>query len=144
LTENPTHFSREDWAKLTFYSHTHKKPAFDTYARRYLATSGQIYWEDWQLSAAYVDNLVAQAVGQSILVQRARAIAGEVGQLAKLLVDAAPYPVARCACERGAKLTFGRVAIPQPDEGRAVGVPPEERDGDCSDEVKKVMKAGYR
>ena len=56
LTENPTRFNPEDWATLTFYSHTHKKLAFDTYSRRYLATSGQIYWADWQLSAAYVDN----------------------------------------------------------------------------------------
>ncbi|HEV3217569.1 MAG TPA: FAD-binding protein [Vicinamibacterales bacterium] len=56
LTQNPTRFNPEDWANLTFYSHTHKKLAFDTYTRRYLATSGQIYWADWQLSAAYVDN----------------------------------------------------------------------------------------
>jgi FAD/FMN-containing dehydrogenase len=56
LTQNPTRFNPEDWAKLTFYSHTHKKLAFDTYTTRYLATSGQIYWADWQLSAAYVDN----------------------------------------------------------------------------------------
>lgn len=56
LTQNPTRFNPEDWAKLTFYSHTHKKLAFDTYTRRYLATSGQVYWADWQLSAAYVDN----------------------------------------------------------------------------------------
>jgi FAD/FMN-containing dehydrogenase len=56
LTQNPTRFNPEDWSKLTFYSHTHKKLAFETYSRRYLATSGQIYWADWQLSAAYVDN----------------------------------------------------------------------------------------
>jgi FAD/FMN-containing dehydrogenase len=56
LTEHPTRFHPEDWAKLTFYSHTHKKLAFDAYSRRYLATSGQIYWADGQLSAAYVDN----------------------------------------------------------------------------------------
>jgi FAD/FMN-containing dehydrogenase len=56
LTEHPTRFHPEDWAKLTFYSQTHKKLAFDAYSRRYLATSGQIYWADGQLSAAYVDN----------------------------------------------------------------------------------------
>ena len=56
LTQNPTRFNPEDWARLTFYSHTHKKLAADTYIKRYLATSGQIYWSDWQLSAAYVDN----------------------------------------------------------------------------------------
>jgi FAD/FMN-containing dehydrogenase len=56
VTENPARFTPEDWARLTLYSHTHKKLAFDTYSRRYLATSGQVYWADAQLSAAYVDN----------------------------------------------------------------------------------------
>jgi FAD/FMN-containing dehydrogenase len=56
LTVNPTRFSDDDWAKLTRYSHTHKKLAFDMYSRRYLETSGQIYWADDQLSAAYVEN----------------------------------------------------------------------------------------
>jgi FAD/FMN-containing dehydrogenase len=55
LTENPTRFHPEDWARLTFYSHTFKRRAFEVYSSRYLKTSGQIYWADWQLSAAYVD-----------------------------------------------------------------------------------------
>jgi FAD/FMN-containing dehydrogenase len=56
LTENPTRFNPEDWARLTFYSHTHKARAFDVYSSRYLETSGQVYWGDSQLSSAYVDN----------------------------------------------------------------------------------------
>jgi len=56
LTEHPTRFNPEDWARLTFYSHTFKRRAFEIYSTRYLATSGQIYWADSQLSAAYVDN----------------------------------------------------------------------------------------
>jgi FAD/FMN-containing dehydrogenase len=56
ITENPTRFHPEDWARLTYYTHKYKKRAFDVYTKRYLATSGQIYWSDWQLSAAYVDN----------------------------------------------------------------------------------------
>ena len=56
LTEHPTRFNPEDWARLTFYSHTQKPRAFKVYSTRYLATSGQIYWADSQLSAAYVDN----------------------------------------------------------------------------------------
>jgi len=56
LTEHPTRFNPEDWARLTFYSHKYKRRAFEVYASRYLKTSGQIYWADWQLSAAYVDN----------------------------------------------------------------------------------------
>lgn len=66
LTDNPTRFHPEDWARLTFYSHTHKRRAFDVYSTRYLKTSGQVYWADSQLSAAYVDNYHAdldRAVG---------------------------------------------------------------------------------
>lgn len=56
LTVHPTRFNPEDWARLTFYSHKYKRRAFDEYSSRYLKTSGQVYWADWQLSAAYVDN----------------------------------------------------------------------------------------
>jgi FAD/FMN-containing dehydrogenase len=56
LTANPTRFSAEDWARLTRYSHTHKQLAFQLYSTRYLETSGQVYWADDQLSAAYVDH----------------------------------------------------------------------------------------
>jgi FAD/FMN-containing dehydrogenase len=55
LTEHPTRFHPEDWARLTFYSHTRKRRAFQVYSSRYLQTSGQVYWADSQLSAAYVD-----------------------------------------------------------------------------------------
>ena len=41
---------------MTRYSHTNKRLAFDFYTSRYLETSGQIYWSDSQLSAAYVDD----------------------------------------------------------------------------------------
>ena len=84
LTEHPTRFEPEDWARLTFYSHTHKRRAQEIYSSRYLKTSGQIYWADSQLSAAYVDNYHAdldRAVGATtpasemiteIYVQRTR------------------------------------------------------------------------
>jgi hypothetical protein len=55
LTVNPTRFNPEDLAKLTFYSHRYKRRAFEVYSSRYLRTSGQVYWSDSQLSAAYVD-----------------------------------------------------------------------------------------
>ena len=55
LTEHPTRFHPDDWARLTRYSHTNKRLAFDFYTSKYLETSGQIYWSDSQLSAAYVD-----------------------------------------------------------------------------------------
>jgi FAD/FMN-containing dehydrogenase len=60
LTRNPVCFSPTDWAQLTIQSHTHKTLAFETYASRYLATSGQIYRADAQLYAAYVDNYHAE------------------------------------------------------------------------------------
>jgi FAD/FMN-containing dehydrogenase len=37
-------------------SHKYKRRAFEVYSSRYLKTSGQVYWADWQLSAAYVDD----------------------------------------------------------------------------------------
>ena len=49
LTVRPTRFNPEDWARLTFYSHTLKRRAFEVYTTRYLATSGQVYWADSQL-----------------------------------------------------------------------------------------------
>lgn len=77
LTRNPTRFNPEDWARLTFYSHRYKRRAFAVYTSRYLATSGQIYWSDSQLSAAYVDNyhadidraLRAPAKGSEIITE---------------------------------------------------------------------------
>lgn len=56
LTVHPTRFHPEDWARLTYYSHKYKRRAFEVYTKRYLATSGQVYWADSQLSGAYVDN----------------------------------------------------------------------------------------
>ncbi|MET0168164.1 MAG: FAD-binding oxidoreductase [Vicinamibacterales bacterium] len=63
LTEHPTRFHPDDWARLTRYSHTNKRLAFDFYTSRYLETSGQIYWSDSQLSAAYVDGYHADLDG---------------------------------------------------------------------------------
>jgi FAD/FMN-containing dehydrogenase len=56
LTQNQIRFHPDDWAKLTFYTHKYKRRAFEVYTRRYLETSGQIYWSDAQLSAAYKDD----------------------------------------------------------------------------------------
>jgi FAD/FMN-containing dehydrogenase len=56
LTDDPVRFTPEDWARLTFYSHSDKRRAFDLYSRTYLETSGQVYWSDAQLFSSYVDN----------------------------------------------------------------------------------------
>lgn len=56
VTVGQKRFSPEDWAKLTYYTHKYKRRAFDLYTKRYLSTSGQVYWADSQLSGAYVPN----------------------------------------------------------------------------------------
>lgn len=56
LTRNQVRFHPDDWARLTYYTHKYKRRAFDLYTKRYLATSGQVYWSDAQLSAAYQDD----------------------------------------------------------------------------------------
>jgi FAD/FMN-containing dehydrogenase len=56
LTEHPTRFSPEDWARLTYYTHKYKRRAFELYTTRYLQTSGQVYWADSQLFGNYLDD----------------------------------------------------------------------------------------
>ncbi len=56
LTKNPVRFQPKDWARLTYYAHKYKTRAFQVYSKRYVQTSGQIYWSDSQLPAAYYDN----------------------------------------------------------------------------------------
>ncbi len=46
----------EDWQTLLALAHTDKSRAFDTYARHYLATSGQLYWSDTHQLAVYLDD----------------------------------------------------------------------------------------
>ena len=115
LTENPTRFNPEDWAKLTFYSHTHKKLAFDTYSRRYLATSGQIYWADWQLSAAYVDNYHADLDCATHATVPGTEMISEIyvqrSELAAFMQDA------RAAVRtRGANVIYGTVRLIEKDD----------------------------
>jgi len=115
LTPNPTRFHPEDWARLTFYSHKYKRRAFEVYSSRYVKTSGQIYWADWQLSAAYVDNYhvdLDRALGSTmkatemiteIYVQRPR--------LAAFMEDA------RVALrERKANVIYGTVRLIEKDD----------------------------
>lgn len=60
LTENPIRFTPEMWAKLTYYTHKYKRLAFQVYTKRYLETSGQVYWSDSQLFGSYLDNYHAE------------------------------------------------------------------------------------
>lgn len=56
LTEDPIHFSPEDWRSLAIDAHRDKRRAFERYAGTYLRTSGQVYWSDAQLSGPYLDD----------------------------------------------------------------------------------------
>jgi FAD/FMN-containing dehydrogenase len=115
LTEHPTRFNPEDWARLTFYSHKYKRRAFEVYSSRYLKTSGQIYWADWQLSAAYVDNyhadldraFHAKAKGSEMITE----IYVQRGRLAAFMEDAR---VALRAA--GANVIYGTVRLIERDE----------------------------
>ena len=53
-------FSDKDWGRLTYYAHKYKRRAFNVYTKRYLATSGQVYWSDEHQLAAYDDNYHAE------------------------------------------------------------------------------------
>ena len=115
LTLNPTRFNPEDWARLTFYSHTRKRLAFNVYSQRYLKTSGQIYWADSQLAASYVDNYhdaFDKATGATtkatemiteIYVDRAR--------LAAFMDDAS-----RALRDRKANVIYGTVRLIEQDD----------------------------
>ena len=45
----------DDWRNLLYLAHADKRKAFDTYARYYLSTNGQIYWSDTHQLAIYPD-----------------------------------------------------------------------------------------
>ena len=115
LTINPTRFNPEDWARLTFYSHRYQRRAFEVYSQRYLATSGQIYWADAQLSAAYVDNY-HQALDEAL---NARVNATEM--ITEIYVErarlAAFMEEARGVLrQRKAKLIYGTVRLIEQDD----------------------------
>jgi FAD/FMN-containing dehydrogenase len=115
LTVNPTRFNPEDWARLTFYSHRYQRRAFEVYSTRYLATSGQVYWADSQLSAAYVDDYHAaldEALG-------ARVKATEM--ITEIYVErprlSAFMEASRVSLRKHqAKLIYGTVRLIEPDD----------------------------
>jgi FAD/FMN-containing dehydrogenase len=115
ITPHPTRFNPEDWARLTFYSHKYKRRAFEAYSTRYLATSGQVYWSDSQLSAAYVDNyhadldraLHAKVRGSEMITE----IYVERSELARFMEDA------RTALRaRRANVIYGTVRLIEKDD----------------------------
>jgi FAD/FMN-containing dehydrogenase len=115
LTVNPTRFNPEDWARLTFYSHRYKRRAFDVYSARYLQTSGQIYWADSQLSAAYVDGYHAdldRALGARVAAsEMITEIYVERPRLAAFMAEAA-----RELRARRANVIYGTVRMIEKDD----------------------------
>ena len=115
LTPSPARFSPEDWARLTFYSHTRKRLAFDVYSQRYLKTSGQVYWADSQLAASYVDNyheLLDKATGAQVkATEMISEIYVERPRLAAFMDDAA-----RMLRERRANVIYGTVRLIEQDD----------------------------
>jgi hypothetical protein len=115
LTPNPTRFNPEDWARLTLYSHTHKRLAFNAYSSRYLKTSGQIYWADSQLSAAYVDNYhdaLDEATGAEFkATEMITEIYVERARLAAFMEDAR-----RVLRDREANVVYGTVRLIEQDD----------------------------
>jgi FAD/FMN-containing dehydrogenase len=115
LTPNPTRFDPEDWARLTFYSHRYKRRAFDTYSSRYLKTSGQIYWADSQLSAAYVDNYHAdldRALGSKV---KATEMISEL-YVPRSLLAAFMEDAADALRKRKANMIYGTVRLIEKDD----------------------------
>jgi FAD/FMN-containing dehydrogenase len=115
LTQNPTRFHSDDWARLTYYSHTHKRLAFDFYTKRYLATSGQVYYHDWQLSAAYQPNYHLE------LDRKARAKVKATEMITEIYVPRSALvsfmEEARLALrEQKANLIYGTVRLIEKDE----------------------------
>jgi FAD/FMN-containing dehydrogenase len=76
LTETPVGFSDAEWAALIVDAHCHKSRAFENFAARYLATSGQVYGSDAQFGAAYtegyhevVDRVVGSVRGSEMITE---------------------------------------------------------------------------
>jgi len=115
LTPNPTRFNPEDWARLTFYAHRYKRRAFEVYSTRYLATSGQIYWADSQLSAAYVDNYhadVDRGLGSRV---KATEMISEI-YVQRPQLPAFMQAAAAALRRRGSNLVYGTVRMIEKDD----------------------------
>ena len=115
LTPNPARLNPEDWARLTYYSHTRKRLAFDVYSQRYVKTSGQVYWADSQLAASYVDNyheLLDKATGAKVkATEMITEIYVERPRLAAFMDDAR-----RVLRERKANVIYGTVRLIEQDD----------------------------
>jgi FAD/FMN-containing dehydrogenase len=115
LTAKPTRFHPKDWERLTYYTHKYKRRAFDLYTRRYLETSGQIYWADSQLSGAYVDNYHAELDRKLGAKVKASEMITEIYVPRSSLIDF--MESARTALRRqNANVIYGTVRLIERDE----------------------------
>ena len=114
LTSEPVGFSARDWSRLVLLAHTDKRRAFEEYARRYLETTGQIYWSDSQLSAAYADDYhreVDRACGARVAgSEMITEIFVARDRLASFMADAA-----RMLRAMRASVIYGTVRLIEPD-----------------------------
>jgi len=115
LTENPTRFHPDDWARLTYYSHKNKRLAFDFYAKRYLATSGQVYYHDWQLSAAYQPNYHAELDRRMRAKVKATEMITEV-YMPRTALASFMEEARRALIEQKASLIYGTIRLIEKDE----------------------------
>src|SRR5262249_42665143 len=115
ITESPTRFSAEDWARLTYYTHVYKRRAFEIYTERYLQTSGQVYWADSQLFGNYLDNYHAELDRQLHARVPATEMITEIDVPRPALVDF--MEEARIALRReNANLIYGVVRLIEKDD----------------------------
>ena len=68
--------------------------------------------------------LTAETIRESILVERARTVAGEIGELAEFFVCAAANPVTAGAGDCDTQLPLGGLRVPQRDQRCAIGSMP--------------------
>jgi FAD/FMN-containing dehydrogenase len=115
LTENPTRFSAQDWARLTYYTHKYKRRAFELYTKRYLETSGQVYWADSQLFGRYLDNYHEELDRKLHARIPATEMITEIDVPRESLVDfmEEARPVLR---KEGANIIYGVVRLIEKDE----------------------------
>jgi FAD/FMN-containing dehydrogenase len=72
--------SQEEWGRLYVLARTDKKKAFETYAKHYLGTDGQIYWSDTHQLARNLDvrNLQEALVRHAGITQKGSEMITEV------------------------------------------------------------------
>lgn len=56
IPEQQKELAEQNWQDLLYLAHTDQKKAFDTYAKYYMSTNGQVYWSDTHQLSIYPNN----------------------------------------------------------------------------------------